>query len=341
MIKPLSANTLPQDLFGERRIVVLLVDDQPIIGEAVRRSLSNQTDIEFHYCSVASEAIPMAEALRPTVIMQDLVMPDVDGMTLVHLYRTNPVLRDIPILVLSSKEDAAVKSQAFATGATDYMVKLPEPIELVARIRHHSQSYLNMVERDAAYRALSEQQKQLLEMNEALRRLSDVDGLTGLNNRRYLDAYMDSEWRRAIREQTDFSVLMVDVDDFKLYNDNYGHLAGDEVLKSVARIIQQGAQRPADVAARYGGEEFVLVLPATSPEGAQRVAEQICRNVRELAIPRQGTKAVCVTVSIGGATSTPSRGDEYAHALAAADEALYEAKRAGKNRAVHRLSASG
>jgi len=341
MIKPLSANTLPPDLFGERRIVVLLVDDQPIIGEAVRRSLSNQTDIEFHYCSVANEAIPMAEALRPTVIMQDLVMPDVDGMTLVHLYRTNPVLRDIPILVLSSKEDAAVKSQAFATGATDYMVKLPEPIELVARIRHHSQSYLNMVERDAAYRALSEQQKQLLEMNETLRRLSDVDGLTGLNNRRYLDAYMDSEWRRAIREQTDFSVLMADVDDFKLYNDNYGHLAGDEVLKSVARIIQQCAQRPADVAARYGGEEFVLVLPATSPEGAQRVAEQICRNVRELAIARQGTRAVCVTVSIGAATLTPSRGDEYAHALAAADEALYEAKRAGKNRAVHRLSASG
>ena len=337
MIKPLSANVLPPDLFGERRIVVLLVDDQPIIGEAVRRSISNQTDIEFHYCSVASEAIPMAEALRPTVIMQDLVMPDVDGMTLVHLYRTNPVLRDIPVLVLSSKEDAAVKSQAFATGATDYLVKLPEPIELVARIRHHSQSYLNMVERDAAYRALSDQQKQLLEMNEVLRRLSDVDGLTGLNNRRYLDAYMDTEWRRAIREQTDFSVLMIDIDDFKLYNDNYGHLAGDEVLKSVARIIQQCAQRPADVAARYGGEEFVLVLPATSSEGARRVAEQICRNVRELAIPSHGTKAVCVTVSIGGATSTPCRGDEHAHVLATADEALYEAKRAGKNRAVHRL----
>lgn len=341
MIKPLSANALPPDLFGERRIVVLLVDDQPIIGEAVRRSLSNQTDIEFHYCSVASDAIPMAEGLRPTVIMQDLIMPDVDGMTLVHLYRTNPVLRDVPILVLSSKEDAAVKSQAFATGAADYLVKLPEPVELVARIRHHSQSYLNMVERDAAYRALSDQQKQLVEMNEALRRLSDVDGLTGLNNRRYLDAYLDTEWRRAVREQTDFSILMIDIDDFKLYNDNYGHLAGDEVLISVAKVIQQCAQRPADVAARYGGEEFALVLPATSAEGARRVAELICTNVRELAIPRRGTKAVCVTVSIGIATATPCRGDLYGPLLEAADNALYEAKRAGKNRAVHRFAGAG
>jgi two-component system chemotaxis family response regulator WspR len=262
-------------------------------------------------------------------------------MTLVHLYRTNPVLRDVPILVLSSKEDAAVKSQAFATGAADYLVKLPESIELVARIRHHSRAYLNMVERDAAYRALSDQQKQLVEMNEALRRLSDVDGLTGLNNRRYLDAYLETEWRRAVREQTDFSLLMIDIDDFKLYNDNFGHLAGDEVLRSVARVIQQCAQRPADVAARFGGEEFVLVLPATSSDGARRVADQICANVRGLAIPSHGTKAVCVTVSIGGATSSPSGGDSYGHLLSVADEALYEAKRAGKNRAVHKFGGTG
>jgi two-component system, chemotaxis family, response regulator WspR len=335
MIKPLSAHALPPDLFGERRIVVLLVDDQPIIGEAVRRAIANEPDIEFHYCSVASEAIPMAEALRPTVIMQDLIMPDVDGMTLVHLYRMNPVLRDVPILVLSSKEDAAVKSQAFATGAADYLVKLPESIELIARIRHHSYAYLNLIERDAAYRALSDHQKRLLEMNETLRRLSDVDGLTGLNNRRYLDAYLETEWRRAVREQTDFSMLMIDVDDFKLYNDTYGHLAGDEVLKAVARIIHQCAQRPADVAARYGGEEFALVLPTTPSVGAKRVAEQICTAVRELAIPNRGTKAICVTVSIGGATCTPCRGDSHGPLLEAADNALYESKRAGKNRATH------
>lgn len=337
MNQTMSLRAVPPGLLAERRIVVLLVDDQPIIGEAVRRTITGEHDMEFHYCSVGTDAVALAERLKPTVIMQDLLMPDIDGMTLVHLYHMSPVLRDVPVIVLSSKEDAAVKSQAFATGAADYLVKLPESIELIARIRHHSHAYLNRLERDAAYRALSESQQQLLEVNEVLRRLSDVDGLTGLNNRRYLDAYLETEWRRSVREHTEFSLLMVDVDDFKMYNDAYGHLAGDEVLKTVARVIRESAQRPADVAARYGGEEFVLVLPATPPEGAYRVAEQICASVRALAIPNRDTKAVCVTVSIGAATAMPSRGDSYAPLLEEADNALYEAKNAGKNRVVHRL----
>jgi len=329
------ASAMP-GLASERRIVVFLVDDQPIIGEAVRRAVANDPDIEFHYCSVASEAVSMASALQPTVIMQDLVMPDVDGMILVHLYQMHPALRHVPIIVLSSKEDAAVKSLAFATGAADYLVKLPDTIELIARIRHHSHSYLNRLERDAAYRELTENQRQLIEMNEALRRLSDVDGLTGLSNRRYLDSYLETEWRRALRDQEAFSILMVDVDDFKAYNDAYGHLAGDEVLKLVATAMRQCAQRPADLAARYGGEEFTMVLPATPHAGAQRVADLILGSVRGLAIPHRGASAVCITVSIGGASTVPSRGESYAPLLEAADRALYDAKRAGKNRAVVR-----
>lgn len=325
--------TLSPELAGERRIVVLLVDDQPIIGEAVRRALSGEQDIDLHYCSVAKDAIPMAESLRPTVIMQDLLMPDVDGMTLVHLYRRHPALRQVPVIVLSSKEDAAVKSQAFATGAADYLVKLPESIELIARVRHHSSAYLNLLERDAAYRALSENQKQLMAMNETLRRLNDVDGLTALNNRRYLDAYLDTEWRRAVREQADFSLLMVDVDDFKIYNDTYGHMAGDEVLRQVAGVIRRCAKRPADVAARYGGEEFAVVLPSTPLGGAVDIAEQICAGVRELAIPNKGAGAGRVTVSIGVASAIPSPGDSLVPMLSAADSALYDAKRLGKDRA--------
>jgi len=178
---------------NDGRIVVFLVDDQAIIGEAVRRAVANEPDIEFHYCGVGGEAVAMAAALRPTVIMQDLVMPDVDGMTLIHVYQMHPALRHVPIIVLSSKEDAAVKSLAFATGAVDYLVKLPENIELIARIRHHSRAYINQLQRDAAYRALRENQQQLMQINEALRRLSDVDGLTGLSNRRNLDAYLEAE----------------------------------------------------------------------------------------------------------------------------------------------------
>ena len=317
-----------------RKIVVLLVDDQPIIGDAVRRILADEEDLDFHYCGVGAEALSTAEALQPLVIMQDLVMPDIDGMTLVHLYRTSPTLRNVPIIVLSSEENAAVKSQAFSTGASDYVVKLPESVELIARIRHHAQACLAHIERDAAYRAMSDQQKQLIEMNEMLRRLSDVDGLTGLNNRRYLGAYLEAEWQRAAREETELSLLMIDVDDFKAYNDMYGHLPGDEVLKSVARVVGQCAQRPADLAARYGGEEFVLVLPSTDAAGVLRVAEQLCSSVRALEIPSAVQTAVCVTVSIGGATASPARGDTCHQLLGAADAALYEAKRAGKNRVV-------
>lgn len=318
------------------RIVVLLVDDQPIIGEAVRRAVASAADIEYHYCAQAGEAVAVAEALRPTVIMQDLVMPGIDGMSLVPLYRNSPILRDVPIVVLSSKEDAAVKSQAFATGAADYLVKLPDPIELIARIRHHSRAYLNQVERDAAYRALSENQQKLMEMNEVLRRLSEVDGLTGLNNRRYLDSFLDHEWPRAARERSAFSVLMIDVDYFKFYNDTYGHLAGDEVLKAVAGVVRGCARRPADVAARYGGEEFALVLPATDLEGARIVSEQICTEVHALDIPNERAASGRVTVSVGGATAMPAPGTSYKPLLEVADAALYEAKRAGKNRAMHR-----
>ncbi|MEO6382878.1 MAG: response regulator, partial [Thermomonas sp.] len=122
-----SSNILAADpgLVGERRIVVFLVDDQPIVGEAVRRALASEPDIDFHYCRMASDAVAMASTLGPTVIMQDLIMPEVDGMTLLELYQKHPALLHVPIIVLSSKEDAAVKSQAFATGATDYLVKLP------------------------------------------------------------------------------------------------------------------------------------------------------------------------------------------------------------------------
>jgi two-component system chemotaxis family response regulator WspR len=318
-------------------IVVFLVDDQAMIGEAVRRALASEKDIAFHYCASGAEAVAMAEKLQPTVILQDLVMPEVDGMALVGRYRANAATRDIPIVVLSSKEDPVVKSEAFAAGVDDYLVKLPDRVELIARVRHHSKGYLARLQRDAAYRALDESQQKLLEMNRALQRLSHVDGLTGLSNRRYLDEYLGTEWKRAARELNEFAVLMIDVDNFKKYNDNYGHLAGDEVLKQVGNAVRQALHRPADLAARFGGEEFVVVLPGTGLSGAQVLGERICRRVEALGVSHAvlGPNRV-VTVSIGGATSMPVRGGLPTDLLAAADEALYQAKNDGKNRAVLR-----
>jgi CheY-like chemotaxis protein/nitrogen-specific signal transduction histidine kinase/HPt (histidine-containing phosphotransfer) domain-containing protein len=149
-------------------VMVLLVDDQAMVCEAVRRALANQPDIDFHYCADAREALTIANQIRPTVILQDLVLPGMDGLNLLNQYRSNPATKDTPIIVLSTNENPQVKGQAFALGANDYLVKLPDRIELIARIRYHSKAFLNVLQRDAAYRALRESQQQLIESNAAL-----------------------------------------------------------------------------------------------------------------------------------------------------------------------------
>ena len=144
-----------------RPLVVLLVDDQVMVGESVRRMLASETDIEFHYCQDPVKAIAMANEVKPTVILQDLVMPEIDGLQLVRFFRANLATRQTPMIVLSSKEEPAIKAKAFALGANDYMVKLPDKLEVVARIRYHSQAYINLLERNEAYKQLEESQRLL------------------------------------------------------------------------------------------------------------------------------------------------------------------------------------
>lgn len=317
---------------GDSAVMVLLVDDQPMIGEAVRRALADDPSIDFHFCSDPQQAIALAIQIKPTVILQDLVMPGADGLALVREYRANIATRDIPIIVLSTKEEPSVKSAAFSAGANDYLVKLPDAIELVARIRYHSRSYLALLQRDEAYRALRESQQQLLETNLVLQRLMNSDGLTGLSNRRHFDEYLEMEWRRAQREQTQLSILLIDVDFFKTYNDTFGHVQGDEALRQVASAIRAACSRSSDLPARYGGEEFVLVLPGTSPGGARLLAEKLRRSVQELGIahelPQPGAP---LTISIGTATLTPQVGQPYRQLIELADQALYNAKHGGRN----------
>ena len=145
----------------QHKVTVLLIDDQPIIGEAVRRMLAGEGDIVFHHCKDATKALEEAARVSPTVILQDLVMPEIDGLTLVKLFRENASTREIPMIVLSTKEDPKVKSDAFALGANDYIVKFPDKLELLARIRHHSKGYINLLQRNEAFRALVASQKVL------------------------------------------------------------------------------------------------------------------------------------------------------------------------------------
>ena len=152
----------------QHKVVVLLVDDQPMIGEAVRRMLAGEPDIDFHYNRDAAKALDEADRVKPTVILQDLVMPEIDGLTLVKKFRAHEPTRETPLIVLSTKEEPAVKAEAFALGANDYIVKLPDRLELLARIRYHSKGYIALLQRNEAYDALLESQHRLAnEMKQA------------------------------------------------------------------------------------------------------------------------------------------------------------------------------
>ena len=170
---------------------------------------------------------------------------------------------------------------------------------------------------------------------EKLQRLAGTDSLTGLCNRRALDRRLDEEWRRARRADQPVSALFVDVDYFKLYNDTYGHAMGDDALVAVADCIQHAAQRPGDIVARYGGEEFVVVLPGAAATGAVTFAERLRAKVEELAISNSAGPKGVLTISIGCATASPRQTDDALKLLVSADTALYLAKRAGRNRAIH------
>ena len=330
-ITPLDTHTDARDP-DEFAVSVLLVDDQAIIGEAVRRMLTVEAGISFHFCSDPNEAMAAAEDIQPTVILQDLVMPGVDGLLLVSQYRNNPKLRDLPIIVLSSKEDPKIKSQAFAIGANDYLVKLPDPVELIARIRYHSRAYLALKQRDLANQALRLSQQQLVESNLALQRMTKLDGLTGLSNRRHFDEHLEAEWKRARREKTELSLLIMDVDFFKSYNDSFGHVMGDEALRSVAQVLAQSCSRPSDLVARYGGEEFAIILPNTSHEGACLIADGVRRAVQALGIAHvTPTPDATLTVSVGVATIVPGQDTRPISLIQRADTGLYQAKERGRN----------
>jgi sigma-B regulation protein RsbU (phosphoserine phosphatase) len=151
----------PEPKLTEHKITVLLIDDQPLIGEALRRMLAAEPGLDFHFCREAARAIEVAAAVRPTVILQDLVMPDIDGLTLVKMLRAHEATRDLPLIVLSTKEEPTTKAEAFALGANDYLVKFPDKLELLARIRYHSQGYINLLQRNEVFAALQASQKRL------------------------------------------------------------------------------------------------------------------------------------------------------------------------------------
>jgi len=265
----------PEQSLTKFKVRVLLVDDQLIIVEALRRMLTAESDIEFHFVTEAEKALQCAIELQPTVILQDLVMPGADGFELLGQYRSNEYTEQVPVVVLSAREDPKLKAHAFSMGANDYLVKLPDRLEMLARIRYHSNAHISRLQRDQAFRFLRESQQQLAAANIELQKLAALDALTGISNRRRFDETMLLEWQRGQRERQPLSLLMVDIDFFKYFNDTYGHPAGDLCLKRTAAVLTEHLRRPADLVARYGGEEFAIILPDTDSAGAMTVARTL------------------------------------------------------------------
>jgi two-component system chemotaxis family response regulator WspR len=321
-------------------ILVLLVDDQAIVAHAVKRLLAEHPDLTLVHVADPEAAVARARELNPDVILQDLVMPKADGFSLIEAYRADPQLREVPVVVLSSSENPEEKSKAFHRGAMDYVVKLPDKVEFVARLRAHARAGLYHRQRDAAMRELEVLKTELEVTNAKLLKLLAVDALTGLANRRHFDETFDLEWRRAARFASSIALVMVDVDHFKGYNDRYGHPAGDVCLRQVAGALADTVLRPGDLAARYGGEEFVLVLPSTDEAGAVTVAEACRARVRGLAIEHGGSSvANVVTISLGVAAARPDAAHAPEELLVRADAALYTAKRTRDRVVAHGLDA--
>lgn len=319
---------------------ILIVDDSPDELFLFRLALESAGYKEIIIANSAKEAFDILEKskspksdINVDLILMDLVMPDIDGIEACRRIKDDDQLRDIPIVIVTALNEIEHLESAFNSGAMDYLTKPVRKAELLIRVRSLLKLKREIDHRKSHEFELEHLAGQLASANRMLQRIAILDGLTGIANRRYFDEVIGEEWLRAIRDQTPLSIIMIDIDYFKVFNDTYGHQAGDEALKNVAMALKDTLKRPADMIARYGGEEFVAVLPETEIKGAVAIAEAMRLNVDALNIPHENSHDHGhITVSLGVASIVPERNRPYSVLIAAADKALYKAKEKGRNR---------
>lgn len=298
--------------------IVLVADDDEILRMMLRQLLEKE-GYQVVEAADGNECLAAYQRTRANIILLDAGMPGMDGFDCCAQLQTIPGSKHTPILMLTGFEDPASIDRAFEAGATDYIIKPIHWSVLRQRLRL-------LIEKSQLY-------KKLEEANRQLRYIAAVDSLTQVPNRRYFNEYLNREWRRMAREQAPLSLILCDVDFFKLYNDTYGHPAGDNCLKAVAGAISRAVQRPGDLVARYGGEEFAAILPNTTGENAAHVAQKIQAEVKALQIAHANSRvSECVTLSQGIANTIPCHKSQPHTLIAAADRALYQAKAEGRDR---------
>ena len=302
-----EADALTQ-LFG-RRPRLLVVDDQPANVQALYQVFAS--DHQVFVATSGEQALQVCAARQPDLVLLDVMMPGMHGHEVCRRLKADNALQEIPVVFVTAQSDEAAEEQGLDVGALDFISKPVNPRIVRARVRTHLT---------------------LKAQSDLLRQWVYIDALTGVSNRRFFEERLAMEWARAKRQGTALAVVMIDVDYFKLYNDHYGHQAGDACLSRLAALFKGCARRPTDLVARYGGEEFVCLLPDTGLAGARHMAEQICRQVQQAGIPHEKSPlGATVTVSLGVAAQPGGHGPDSADLLREADAQLYLAKSRGRN----------
>jgi len=265
----------------------------------------------LHAVSLGKDAIKMAKRFQPHLILLDIILPDMNGFDLLKQFKENKYTQNIPVIIITGLDNDKDEEMGLSIGAVDYIRKPFNSVLVKARVNIHIQII-----------------KQLL----TIERLSFYDALTGLVNRRKFDYHVEYEWHRAIRKNTFIGLLMMDLDNFKIYNDTYGHTQGDVMLKAVAGVLTSILNRTTDIICRWGGEEFAVLLPETSGADLLLIAEKIRTEIEALEVPGLRTaEATKITVSIGAVCVTPEQDELSADFIEKADFLLYKAKRDGRN----------
>jgi len=289
---------------------ILIVDDQPSNIQLLSDILEQDQCIKT--AQNGPDALRIAFSDKPDLILLDVMMPGMDGYQVCTELKASPETSDIPVIFLTVMNEEKNEAYGLKLGAIDYIIKPTSANIIRARVKNHIE---------------------LKRYRDMLKVQGQIDGLTGIPNRRFFEIVLSKEWRRADREKLPLSVIMIDIDHFKAFNDSYGHLAGDDCLRLVAQAIARTLRRPGDTAARWGGEEFACVLPDTDAKSARLMAEAILAAVRGLAIPHQSSPvAKIVTISLGTASQVAFSLGSTATLMQEADKNLYTAKSLGRNR---------
>lgn len=291
---------------------ILIVDDTRLNIKIMTDILAD--DYKIFCATSGKQALDIVMSQEIDLILLDIIMPEMDGYEVCRRLKSDQLSQNIPIIFISAMTNIEDETNGLEMGAIDYIFKPVSSPILKARVKNHLE---------------------LKRARDILEKQSHIDGLTGIANRRYFDDRFDKEWRRALCKGDILSLVYIDIDYFKKYNDYYGHLAGDDCLKKVGSTLKDSLQRVEYLVARYGGEEFVIVLPSTCQADAARVGEKVRSNIECLKVAHQRSEvSEYVTVSVGIATVIPEENIIPASLLEQADKALYQAKRQGRNRVI-------